>query len=146
MHQCNPLLSFMEALRFLYNSTSIVHQNASTMSACMGGADKKERPSANNLYPGVKEKRMTYVITQPCIGLKDASCVDVCPVDCIHAGDEDEQYFINPEECIDCGACEPVCPVNAIFEEGSIPKKWKPFIQLNADYFLRQRQAKKKRK
>src|SRR5579859_609990 len=90
-----------------------------------------------------EERAMTYVITQPCIGLKDASCVDVCPVDCIHAAEEDEQFFINPEECIDCGACEPVCPVNAIFEEGSVPKKWKPFIQVNADYFLRQRQAKK---
>ena len=89
---------------------------------------------------------MTYVITQPCIGLKDASCVDVCPVDCIHADEEDQQYFINSEECIDCGACEPVCPVNAIFEEGSIPKKWKPFIQMNADYFRKRRQSQKKRK
>lgn len=89
---------------------------------------------------------MTYVITQPCIGVKDASCVEVCPVDCIHAGEEDEQFFINPEECIDCGACEPICPVNAIFEEGNVPKKWKSFTQLNADYFLKQRQAKKKRK
>jgi NAD-dependent dihydropyrimidine dehydrogenase PreA subunit len=60
---------------------------------------------------------MTYVITQPCIGVKDASCVDVCPVDCIHATEDDEQFFIDPDECIDCGACEPVCPVNAIFEE-----------------------------
>ena len=65
---------------------------------------------------------MTYVITQPCIGVKDASCVDVCPVDCIHPSqneegfDEAEQLYINPDECIDCGACEPACPVTAIFE------------------------------
>ena len=95
---------------------------------------------------------MTYVITQPCVGVKDASCVDVCPVDCIHPAEGEPEFegvemlYINPEECIDCGACEPICPVNAIFEEGSVPKRWKPFIQLNADYFLKQRQAKKKRK
>ncbi len=100
--------------------------------------------SNNDSVGGVEA--MTYVITQPCIGLKDGSCVEVCPVDCIHADEEDEQYFINPEECIDCGACEPVCPVNAIFEEGGVPKRWKPFIQINADYFRKQRQNQKKRK
>ena len=51
---------------------------------------------------------MTYIITEPCIGVKDASCVDVCPVDCIHTTDEDPMYYIDPDECIDCGACEPV--------------------------------------
>ena len=56
---------------------------------------------------------MTYVITEPCIGTKDASCVDVCPVDCIHSAEDDPQYYINPETCIDCAACETVCPVNA---------------------------------
>jgi NAD-dependent dihydropyrimidine dehydrogenase PreA subunit len=80
---------------------------------------------------------VTYVITQPCIGLKDASCVDVCPVDCIHAAEEDEQYFIDPDLCIDCGACEPVCPVAAIFEERAVPVAWKPFIKLNAAHFRR---------
>jgi NAD-dependent dihydropyrimidine dehydrogenase PreA subunit len=78
---------------------------------------------------------VTYVICQPCIGVKDASCVDVCPVDCISAREEDEQYFINPNECIDCGACEPACPVSAIFEEGAVPSEWQPFLALNADYF-----------
>ena len=57
---------------------------------------------------------MAYVITQPCIGTKDASCVEVCPVDCIHSRDDAEQYFINPDECIDCGVCAEVCPVEAI--------------------------------
>ncbi|MEX2598614.1 MAG: ferredoxin family protein, partial [Dehalococcoidia bacterium] len=56
---------------------------------------------------------MAYVITEPCIDVKDASCVDVCPVDCIYEGDK--QYFIHPDECIDCAACEPTCPVAAIF-------------------------------
>jgi NAD-dependent dihydropyrimidine dehydrogenase PreA subunit len=84
---------------------------------------------------------MPYVITQPCIGTKDASCVDVCPVDCIHPGpgeeghEETEQLFINPDECIDCGACEPACPVTAIFEESAVPADWKHFIKLNADHF-----------
>lgn len=84
---------------------------------------------------------MAYVITQPCIGVKDASCVDVCPVDCIHPGPGEEEFgtaeqlYINPDECIDCGACEPACPVTAIFEESAVPEEWKYFIKLNADYY-----------
>ena len=78
---------------------------------------------------------MTYVICQPCIGVKDASCVDVCPVDCISAREEDEQYFIDPDVCIDCGACLPACPVDAIYEESAVPAAWTPFIALNARYF-----------
>jgi NAD-dependent dihydropyrimidine dehydrogenase PreA subunit len=84
---------------------------------------------------------MTYVITSPCIGVKDASCIDVCPVDCIHptTGEADfasvEQLYINPDECIDCGACEPACPVAAIFEESAVPAAEKRFVQINADYF-----------
>lgn len=84
---------------------------------------------------------MTYVITQPCIGVKDASCVDVCPVDCIHPTtgedgfEEAEMLYINPDECIDCGACEPACPVTAIFEESAVPEEWKQFTKINADFF-----------
>jgi NAD-dependent dihydropyrimidine dehydrogenase PreA subunit len=84
---------------------------------------------------------MTYVIAEPCIGVKDGACVDVCPVDCIHpaAGEPDydqhEQLYINPDECIDCGACEPACPVTAIFEESAVPERWREYTQLNADYF-----------
>jgi len=55
---------------------------------------------------------MTYVITEPCIGTKDNSCVEVCPVDCIYVGER--KSYINPTECIDCGACEEECPVSAI--------------------------------
>ena len=77
---------------------------------------------------------MTYVITEPCIGVKDASCVDVCPVDCIHATDDDPQYYIDPDECIDCGACEPECPVEAIFPEDALPDKWEPFVKINYAY------------
>jgi NAD-dependent dihydropyrimidine dehydrogenase PreA subunit len=84
---------------------------------------------------------MTYVITQPCIGTKDASCVDVCPVDCIHPTQNEEAFetaeilYIDPDECIDCGACEPACPVTAIFEESAVPPEWQQYIKINADFF-----------
>ncbi len=75
---------------------------------------------------------LTYIITEPCIDLKDKSCVDVCPVDCIH--EADRMLVIDPEECIDCGACEPECPVEAIFPEDAVPDKWEPFIKINYAY------------
>ena len=84
---------------------------------------------------------MPYVITQPCIGSKDASCVDVCPVDCIHPSPNEEEFetaehlHINRDECIDCGACEPACPVTAIFEESAVPEEWRHYIKINADFF-----------
>jgi NAD-dependent dihydropyrimidine dehydrogenase PreA subunit len=79
---------------------------------------------------------VTYVITDPCIGTKDRSCVDVCPVDCIHDdGDDDLQLYIDPDECIDCGACEPACPVTAIFAEDDVPDDQKPFTEINALWF-----------
>ena len=77
---------------------------------------------------------MAYVIAEPCIGTKDASCVAVCPVDCIYEGDD--QYYINPDECIDCGACEPECPVSAIFPSEELPDNWGEFTALNKDYFV----------
>jgi ferredoxin len=67
--------------------------------------------------------------------VKEGSCSDVCPVACIYSTDEDEQYFIHPGECIDCGACVPVCPVNAIFQEAKVPEHWQDYIAKNADYF-----------
>ena len=76
---------------------------------------------------------MAYIIVEPCIGPKDASCVAVCPVDCIYEGED--QYYINPDECIDCGACEPECPVTAIFAEDAVPDDQVQYIQINADYF-----------
>lgn len=81
------------------------------------------------------EATMAYVIAEPCIGVKDKACVDVCPVDCIHGGEEDEQMFINPDECICCAACETECPVEAIFEDVHLPREWKHFEQVNAAYF-----------
>lgn len=78
---------------------------------------------------------MAFVITQPCLGVKDASCMEVCPVDCIHSDDDAKQFFINPEDCIDCGACVDTCPVNAIYPEDEVPAEWTPYIKINADYF-----------
>ncbi len=75
---------------------------------------------------------MTYIIAEPCIDVKDKSCIDVCPVDCIH--EMARMLVIDPEECIDCGACEPECPVEAIFPEDALPDKWEPFIKINYAY------------
>jgi len=98
---------------------------------------RQQRPVLTSQQEGTTT--MTYVITQPCIDEKDAACVDVCPVDCIHATEEDEQYYINPQICIDCGACLPVCPVHAIYELAAVPERWRSFIHINADYFAKQR-------
>ena len=76
---------------------------------------------------------MTYIIAQPCIGVKDASCVEVCPVDCIYEGED--QYYIHPDECIDCGASEPECPVQAIFPDTDVPDDQQSFIAKNREHF-----------
>jgi NAD-dependent dihydropyrimidine dehydrogenase PreA subunit len=81
------------------------------------------------------EGPMTYVIAEPCIDVKDQSCVEVCPVDCIHADEEDRILFISPDECIDCGACEPACPVTAIFSEDDVPEEWEAFTEINALWY-----------
>ena len=75
---------------------------------------------------------MPYIVTEPCIGVKDKSCMDVCPVDCIY--ETDDQVVIHPDQCIDCGLCEPECPVSAIFVDTDVPDNWKDFIQLNEDH------------
>lgn len=76
---------------------------------------------------------MTYVIALPCVDLKDKACVEECPVDCIYEGDR--MLYIHPDECVDCGACEPVCPSEAIFYEDDLPEKWNDFTQVNKDFF-----------
>jgi ferredoxin len=80
---------------------------------------------------------MTYIIAAPCIDIKDKSCVEVCPVDCIHPTDGEGEpiLYIDPDECIDCGACEPECPVEAIFAEDDLPEEWSRFTEINAKYF-----------
>ncbi|QDO88288.1 ferredoxin family protein [Ornithinimicrobium ciconiae] len=77
---------------------------------------------------------MTYVIAQPCIDVVDRACVDECPVDCIYEGER--ALYIHPDECVDCGACEPVCPVEAIYYEDDLPTEFMPYLQDNADFFF----------
>ena len=73
---------------------------------------------------------MTYVIAEPCIGRKERSCIEVCPVDCIH--EVDQMLVIDPTECIDCGACESECPAQAIFHEDAVPEEWNVYTHINA--------------
>ncbi len=84
---------------------------------------------------------MAYVITEPCLGVKDTGCVDVCPVDAIHPTQDEtgfltaSQLFINPDECICCGACESECPVGAIFDEGDVPDEYSKYIAINREHY-----------
>ncbi|MEZ6021800.1 MAG: ferredoxin family protein [Planctomycetota bacterium] len=73
---------------------------------------------------------MAYVVCEPCVKCKFTDCVDVCPVDCFTEGVN--FLAINPDECIDCGACVPECPAEAIYEESEVPDKWAEYVDLNA--------------
>jgi ferredoxin len=85
---------------------------------------------------GTLPRAMAYVIAEPCIDVLDISCVSVCPVDCIHYEEGvDRHLFIDPTECIDCGACEPECPVNAIFPEDQLPAEWAGYTPIDATWF-----------
>ena len=98
---------------------------------------------------------MPYIIAEPCVGTCDTACVEVCPVDCIHGPydkegsgkeamedgfvpKETDSLYIDPEECIDCGACEPECPVEAIYEESEVPGEWNEYIKKNYEFFGRE--------
>ena len=78
---------------------------------------------------------MTHIIAEPCIDVKDKSCVDVCPVDCIYDKDGWEVLYIHPEECIDCGLCVDACPVQAIYPMEELPEKWNDWIAKNYEAF-----------
>ena len=84
---------------------------------------------------------MPFIITDPCIETKDTACVDVCPVDCIHPRKDEAEFaaatmlYIHPEECIDCGACVPACPVSAIYDSpDATPATQKDLVEANAVY------------
>ena len=76
---------------------------------------------------------MTYVIALPCVDVKDRACIDECPVDCIYEGER--SLYIHPDECVDCGACEPVCPVEAITQDRRVAEGDEPFVEDNATFF-----------
>ena len=76
---------------------------------------------------------MTYVLAEPCVDVLDRACVEECPVECIYEGGR--MAYIQPEECVDCGACEPVCPVEAIFYEEDLPAQYGKFAEANVVFF-----------
>ena len=84
---------------------------------------------------------MAYVITQPCIHVKDTACVAVCPVDCIHPTRDEadfasaEMLYIDPALCVECGLCVEECPVRAIFAEDDVPPEWHAFVEANAAHY-----------
>ncbi len=79
---------------------------------------------------------MAYVIAEPCVDVRDRACVSVCPVDCIHEEEGvDRTLYIDPNECIDCGACEPECPVNAIFTADALPANWSVYEKINSLWY-----------
>ncbi len=84
---------------------------------------------------------MAYVSAEPCIGVQDTACVDICPVDVIHPRKDEaefgttDQLYIFPDDCIDCGACVPVCPVSAIYKAEDLPGKWSHYAQINAEWY-----------
>ena len=75
---------------------------------------------------------MTYVIAEPCVDVLDKTCIEECPVDCIYEGGR--MLYIHPDECVDCGACEPVCPVEAIYYDEDVPEEWAAYTKANADF------------
>lgn len=75
---------------------------------------------------------MAFIVAEPCIKCKYTDCVTVCPVDCFHEGAN--FLVIDPDTCIDCGACVPECPTKAIFDESDLPDKWKSYVEINARY------------
>jgi ferredoxin len=84
---------------------------------------------------------VTYVITEPCIGEKNGACVDVCPAACIHTTPDAPQNYIDPDVCIECEQCVLVCPVNAIYLDSEVPAEWTRYIDVNADFFRRNKAA-----
>lgn len=79
---------------------------------------------------------MPFVIAEPCIDVLDQACVTVCPVACIHFDQgKDRKLYIDPDECIDCGACEPMCPVEAIYSDLELPSEWNEYSEIDALWY-----------
>ena len=87
---------------------------------------------------------MTYIVCEPCLNCKYTDCVEVCPVDCFY--EDEHMLYIHPDECIDCGACVPECPVEAIFAETEVPEQWKSWIAVNYERAPKSTQITRKKK
>ncbi len=92
-----------------------------------------DRHVSSNPTGKQSEVKMTYVIAEPCVDVHDRACVDECPVDCIYDGLR--KGYIHPDECVDCGACEPVCPVVAIFHRDDLPAEWAGYAEIDREFF-----------
>ena len=104
----------------------------------MGSATYRVRAavtSGRGEFALLDSSAMTYIVTETCVDLKDKSCIEVCPVDCIHEATEDRMVYIDPDECIDCGACVDPCPVDAIYAEEDVPEAQVLFVDINKVYF-----------
>jgi ferredoxin len=116
------------------------HRPHSGGEPCRADPTSKLRASTRAIRD-VEDRAMAHVITEPCIGTKDTACVEVCPVDCIHPTKKEGEYgaqqqlYIDPDTCIDCGLCVDECPVQAIFPQDDVPAEWRKYIQINIDYF-----------
>ena len=108
----------------------LAYRSASQIAFCCDS----RRPQHEHPYCSIlKEERlhMTHVVCAACFGCKYTDCVVVCPVECFYEGEK--MLYIHPDECIDCEACVPECPVEAIFHEDNVPEEWKAFTELNAE-------------
>lgn len=94
-------------------------------------AERRHWSDSRGIIRGTAQ--MTYVIVDACVDVKDKACTDECPVDCIYEGAR--MLYINPDECVDCAACEPVCPVDAIFFDENMPAELSLYSKYNADFF-----------
>jgi NAD-dependent dihydropyrimidine dehydrogenase PreA subunit len=97
------------------------------------GDTRRDNRTGAFRFPPPRRIFVTYVIAQPCVDVKDKACIEECPVDCIYEGLR--TLYIHPDECVDCGACEPVCPTEAIFYEDDLPEQWKDYHKANVEFF-----------
>ncbi|SMY05441.1 NAD-dependent dihydropyrimidine dehydrogenase, PreA subunit, partial [Brevibacterium aurantiacum] len=140
----------LQIVHFWPSSAKLMPSHPMTRTSRSGtGVGGAVRCNANHLRPvatGIGRRRIvgcicapsvrlsrTYIIAQPCVDLKDKACIDECPVDCIYEGER--SLYIHPDECVDCGACEPVCPVEAIFYEDDVPDEWEDYYKANVEFF-----------
>ena len=113
--------------------TGIEVQVPDRILSALPGASFAGEVNSGHTEQHLEETFVTYTIAEPCVDIKDKACIEECPVDCIYEGAR--MLYIHPDECVDCGACEPVCPVEAIFYEDDVPEQWSHYTQINADFF-----------